>query len=71
MSCDAVPQNLFKTISCRCSTGRMGVCGSRKAGLNCSSLCKFCMGQDCNNRNEVILEDNDGNDLETLLFERK
>jgi 5'-3' exonuclease len=65
MSRDAAPPNLLKTISCRCTTGCMGACGCRKAGLNCSALCKFCAGQECENRNEVIVDNEDDDDLVT------
>lgn len=72
MSRDAAPPNLLKTISCRCKTGCMAMCGCRKAGLNCSTLCKFCAGQECDNRNEVIVdEEDDADQVISLCYENE
>ncbi|CAG9818807.1 unnamed protein product [Phaedon cochleariae] len=65
MSRDAASLNLLTTISCRCTTGCMGACDCRKAGLHCSALCKFCADQECNNRDEVIVDNEDDADLVT------
>ncbi|GBM75215.1 hypothetical protein AVEN_237332-1 [Araneus ventricosus] len=39
MERDAAPESLLKIISCVCKKGCKNVCGCRKAGLICSSLC--------------------------------
>lgn len=56
---DAAPLKLLKTVSCKCATGCMGACGCRKAGLKCSTLCKMCSGQSCENRPEFLLNDDE------------
>ena len=46
----AAPENILKIIRCackeNCTTNR---CSCRKNGLQCTSTCVNCQGQDCNN----------------------
>ncbi len=43
------PDKLLKLVSCGCKTGCGRLCGCRKLGLHCSSMCSQCMGQTCTN----------------------
>jgi hypothetical protein len=42
---DPAPVTILKLISCGCIKGCGNACGCRKAGLKCSILCAFCIGQ--------------------------
>lgn len=55
---EAAPQELLKTISCKCTKGCKAACTCRKAGLRCSVICSGCQGQSCTNV-EIYVDDLD------------
>ncbi|GBL87555.1 hypothetical protein AVEN_165165-1 [Araneus ventricosus] len=57
MERDAAPESLLKIISCNCKKGCKNVCGCRKAGLICSSLCTCSLGEACDVSDISLLED--------------
>lgn len=63
---DVAPLSLLKTISCACKKGCAGACSCRKAGLKCSSICKHCCGQQCENVMPPIVDD-DEEDSDLIL----
>ena len=45
------PDSILKLISCACKKEcTSGKCSCKKAGIQCSILCKICQGIDCQNR---------------------
>ncbi|GBM40533.1 hypothetical protein AVEN_76939-1 [Araneus ventricosus] len=55
---DAAPESLLKIISCNCKKRCKNACGCRKAGLICSSLCTYSLGEACENVSDIsLLED--------------
>lgn len=56
------PQSILKLVSCSCKKGCGKRCGCVKARLRCSTMCKYCQGLSCFNKN---LEDN-GDDADLL-----
>ncbi|CAG9822900.1 unnamed protein product [Phaedon cochleariae] len=71
MARDAAPPALLKTISCKCHTSCTAACGCRRAGLNCYSLCKHCIGQSCENTQEIVIDKNDDDEDFAVLAENK
>ena len=76
------PDSILNLISCSCSGDlATGKCSCRKSGLNCSDMCKNCIGGEClnlktfspesvNNLDDDDLDDalqgiNDDSDMET------
>ena len=43
------PTSVLRIVSCGCKTGCRKTCGCRKAGLYCSSMCRYCNGHICSN----------------------
>ena len=57
------PEHLLKLTSCGCKTGcqKSSMCGCRRFGIECTSLCSGCNGLNC--ENIFIVDDvNDVND---------
>lgn len=51
------PDSLLNLIFCNCPKGCGPLCGCRKLGIKCSSICcGYCNGQSCLNANTI--EDN-------------
>lgn len=67
---DPAPEKLLKFISCKCKKGCTAACGCRKVGLQCSVICAFCNGQNCENAPAVDELDDEEVDspVETLLI---
>ncbi|KYQ49578.1 hypothetical protein ALC60_11363 [Trachymyrmex zeteki] len=75
---EPAPQDLLKILACKCK-GRCGAaCGCRKVGLTCSSICKNCDGESCDNTpsidedvvdNEDDVEFDDGPNLQYYTSE--
>jgi len=59
----AAPQELLKTISCKCLKGCTGNCGCKKIGLHCSILCSGCQGTNYFNTNVDIDIDEEVDEL--------
>ncbi|GBM36412.1 hypothetical protein AVEN_234800-1 [Araneus ventricosus] len=58
MERDAALESLLKMISCNCKKGCKNVCGCRKTGLVCSSLCACSKEEACKNVSDInLLED--------------
>ncbi|GBM77658.1 hypothetical protein AVEN_226045-1 [Araneus ventricosus] len=58
MERDAAPESLLKIISCDCKKRCKNACGCRKAGLICSSLRTWSLGEACENVSDInLLED--------------
>ncbi|KAG8191761.1 hypothetical protein JTE90_008824 [Oedothorax gibbosus] len=66
----AAPQPLLQMISCGCTKGCGDTCSCRKAGLKCSSVCKYCYGASCDNIPDVaVVEIPEGKDLSDVEME--
>jgi hypothetical protein len=61
---DPAPASILKLISCGCKKGCGNACGCRKAGLKCSILCGFCIGQSCENVPDITVESDNDDDFE-------
>ena len=66
---DPAPQSILTYISCQCRKGCTKACSCRKAGLKCSIICKNCCGQSCDNKADIIINDNEEDDPTELLIE--
>lgn len=66
-----IPDELIKTIICRCEKGcKPKICSCRKHGLRCSHLCFNCHGESCSNIEDIPIQvpDNEAAiDLNTVL----
>ena len=58
------PPDLMKLIFCRCKGNCGSMCGCRKAGLKCSTVCLHCSGETCSNIMEIskLMEENEFED---------
>lgn len=56
------PETLLNLIFCKCTTGCAGLCGCRKAGIECTTVCNNCHGDCFNGPNIVDDEDKDGDE---------
>ena len=59
---DPAPENLLKFIRCKCKVSSRNPCGTnlcmcRKNGLKCVPACGDCIGEACNNSEEIVLEE--------------
>lgn len=51
------PQNLLKVVRCSCKNSCNNRCSCIKAGLKCSSFCKWCLENNCSNVVDEISDD--------------
>lgn len=59
------PDNLLNMISCGCKADGCGaLCGCRKVGLNCSSMCAKCNGETCTNVADIITSLDEDEEME-------
>lgn len=68
---DVAPESLLKSVACACKKGCSGACSCRKAGLKCSTMCKHCSGQECENSVPIssLADDEEGEELFQQLME--
>lgn len=59
---EAAPDDILRSISCKCKKGCTGACGCRKIGLKCSVLCLHCNGTACENIPDLVV-DSDPEDI--------
>lgn len=53
---DAAPEDILRSISCKCKKGCTGTCGCRKIGLKCSVLWLHCNGTACENIPDLVVD---------------
>lgn len=53
------PENLLNLVFCKCKTGCGAMCGCRKAGINCTTVCNNCHGNCLNSTSTVVDEVNE------------
>ena len=61
---DPAPENILHIISCDCKSGCERNCECRRSGLNCSTMCGYCVGYGCENRSQILDEDDDTEEFE-------
>ncbi|GBM18315.1 hypothetical protein AVEN_147433-1 [Araneus ventricosus] len=76
MERDAAPESFLKMIYCNCKEGCKNACGSRKAGLICSSLCTCSLGEACEKVSDINLfeysiegEDDKPSSINNFIYE--
>lgn len=57
MSLQPAPDNLLRSIACKCKTNCGKACGCRKAGLFCSVICNNCQENYCSNMAKITDDD--------------
>lgn len=63
----AAPDALLKMISCKCTKGCGSSCGCKKMGLKCSTICSYCQGISCLNKQPCDdSEDDSEDDIEEI-----
>ena len=56
------PTGVLRIVSCGCKTGCRKTCGCRKAGLNCSTMCRHCNGQPSSNIHALTVSQDSDDD---------
>jgi hypothetical protein len=64
---EAAPEHILKFVRCKCKLSTKNPCGTntctcKKNGLKCMAACGNCYGNQCNNREEIIANEQSSDD---------